>query len=144
LDRLGGADGAALVQSVAGDGALDGELVMRVVERAEAVPLVVEELGKAVLESANREDPLAAVLATSLAATAGIPDALQAAVVARLNRLGIGARVALQTGAVLGRDFSYELIRQTTRRSDLDAALGRLTEAGLLFCRGAAPQSSYR
>jgi predicted ATPase len=44
----------------------------------------------------------------------------------------------------LGREFSYELIRQTARRSDLDAALGQLTDAGLLFCRGARPEGHYR
>ena len=48
-----------------------------------------------------------------------------------------------QIGAVLGREFSYELIHRVARRPDLDAALGRLTNAGLLFYRGLPPQSFY-
>jgi predicted ATPase len=48
-----------------------------------------------------------------------------------------------QIGAVVGREFSYELIHRVARRPDLDTALGRLTDAGLLFCRGLPPASSY-
>jgi len=48
---------------------------------------------------------------------------------------------------VLGREFSYELIAQVAQpqraEADLQAALGALTGAGLLFCRGVAPRSSY-
>src|SRR5207237_4586844 len=65
--------------------------------------------------------------------------------VARLDRLGTGAREIAQVGSVLGREFSYDLVARVAKRGDgeLDAALGQLTESGLLFCRGAAPQSSY-
>ena len=48
-------------------------------------------------------------------------------------------------GAVLGREFSYALIQPVAQRSDIElqAALARLTEAGLLFCRGVSPHASY-
>src|SRR6202040_2551543 len=64
---------------------------------------------------------------------------------ARLDRIGAAAREVAQIGAVLGREFSYELIQPVARRSDaeLQTALARLTEAGLLFCRGAPPHASY-
>jgi hypothetical protein len=46
---------------------------------------------------------------------------------------------------VLGREFSYELIEPVAQRPEreLQAALGRLSDAGLLFCRGTAPHASY-
>jgi predicted ATPase len=44
---------------------------------------------------------------------------------------------------VLGREFAYELIERVAHRPDLDVALGRLSDAGLLFCRGLPPHSSY-
>jgi predicted ATPase len=47
---------------------------------------------------------------------------------------------------VLGREFPYELIARAhpqRAEADLQAALGALTGAGLLFCRGAAPRSRY-
>ena len=45
----------------------------------------------------------------------------------------------------MGREFSYELIQPVAQRSEaeLQAALARLIEAGLLFCRGAPPHASY-
>jgi len=48
-------------------------------------------------------------------------------------------------GAVLGREFSYALIETVARRpeKELRAALGQLSDAGLLFCRGTAPHASY-
>ena len=65
--------------------------------------------------------------------------------IARLDRLGPVAKEVGQIGAVLGRDFSYDLIEQVTQRAaaELQSGLDRLAEAELLFCRGVAPQSSY-
>jgi predicted ATPase len=70
---------------------------------------------------------------------------LHASLIARLDRLGTIAKEVGQVGAVLGREFGYDLIQQVAQRSAAELRLGldRLTEAGLLFCRGVAPQSSY-
>jgi hypothetical protein len=79
--------------------------------------------------------------------SSAVPPALHASLIARLDRLGPTAREIAQIGAVLGREFSYELIAlvaQSRRaEADLQAALGAQTGAGLLFCRGIAPRSSY-
>jgi len=145
LNRLGGRDGAELVERLAGNTGLSREIVGEIVERADGVPLFVEELTKAVLESTDREDQVIAVLAASPAATLAIPATLHASLIARLDRLGPTAKEVGQVGAVLGREFDYDLIEQVARRpaSELRSGLDRLVEAGLLFCRGVAPQSSY-
>ena len=64
---------------------------------------------------------------------------------ARLDRLGPTAKEVAQIGAVLGREFVYELIEPVAQRNanDLQAALGQLSDAGLLACRGTAPYASY-
>jgi predicted ATPase len=74
-----------------------------------------------------------------------IPATLHASLIARLDRLGPVAKEVGQIGAVLGREFSYDLITQVARRSaaKIRGGLDRLTQAGLLFCRGVVPQSSY-
>ncbi len=75
LNRLGERDGEALVQKLAGNAALTAEIVAEIVERTDGVPLFVEELTKAVLESAARGDRVAAVLATaSLGRAVGAGD----------------------------------------------------------------------
>ena len=52
---------------------------------------------------------------------------------ARLDRIGPAAKEIAQIGAVLGREFAYELIEPVAQRPEreLQAALGRLDEAGL-------------
>jgi predicted ATPase len=65
LNRLGEGDGVALVERLAGNAGLSHEIVEEIVERADGVPLFVEELTKAVLESADRDNRVAAVLGTS-------------------------------------------------------------------------------
>src|SRR5205814_4122154 len=70
---------------------------------------------------------------------------LHASLIARLDRIGTAAKEVGQIGAVFGREFSYELIEPVAKRSEAELrdALNRLTEAGLLFCRGTPPHSSY-
>jgi hypothetical protein len=70
---------------------------------------------------------------------------LHASLMARLDRLGPAAKEIAQIGAVIGREFGYELIGEVAQRSAAELRLGldRLAEAGLLFCRGVVPLSSY-
>jgi class 3 adenylate cyclase len=141
LTRLGGQEGAALVERLAGNAGLAHETVDEIVARADGVPLFVEELTKAVLESGDHGTALAASPSPGL----GIPATLHASLIARFDRLGPTGREVAQIGAVLGREFPYDLIEQVAHRSatELQAGLDLLTEAGLLFCRGAPPHSSY-
>ena len=145
LNRLGGHDGAALVEHLAGNAGLAREAVDEIVERADGVPLFVEELTKAVLESGDPSDRVAAVLAASPSPAVSIPATLHASLIARLDRLGPSAKEVAQIGAILGREFGYDLIEPVAHRPavELTVALDRLEAAGLLFCRGIAPQSSY-
>jgi predicted ATPase/class 3 adenylate cyclase len=145
LSRLGERHGAALVAQLAGNAGLAREIVDEIVQRADGVPLFVEELTKAVLETDDRDNRVAAVLAASPLPNLAIPTTLQASLIARLDRLGPVAKEVGQVGAVLGREFGYDLIEHVAQRpaSELRSGLDRLVEAGLLFCRGIAPQSSY-
>jgi class 3 adenylate cyclase len=141
LNRLSGREGAALVERLAGNAGLSRETIDEIVQRADGVPLFVEELTKAVLESGDRT----AALGGSPSAALSIPVTLHASLIARLDRLGPTAREVAQIGAVIGRKFGYEVIGHVAQlpTAELRAGLDRLIEAGLLFCRGVAPQSSY-
>src|SRR5712692_1428275 len=143
LNRLDERDGEALVQTLAGNAALTADIIAEIVERTDGVPLFVEELTKAVLEGAGQGDQVAAVLGTASLAALSVPATLHASLMARLDRLGPAAKEIAQIGAVLGREFTYELMDHVAARPDLDVALGQLGDAGLLFCRGVPPQSSY-
>jgi predicted ATPase len=107
--------------------------------------LFVEELTKAMIERADQDHRIAAVLSASPLPALAVPSTLHASLIARLDRIGAAVKEVAQIGAVLGREFSYELIEPVAQRSqtELQAALTRLAEAGLLFARGAPPHASY-
>jgi class 3 adenylate cyclase/predicted ATPase len=144
LNRLGRRERMALVEHVTGGKALPPELLDQIVERTDGVPLFVEELTKAVLESEHlHEDRDRYVLEQPMQQLA-IPTTLQASLMARVDRLG-SAREVLQIGAAIGREFSYELLAAVAGMADavLQDALIRLTEAELLFLRGTPPNAIY-
>jgi class 3 adenylate cyclase/predicted ATPase len=130
LNRLDRRDGAALVEHIAGGKALPAEVVGQIIERTDGVPLFVEEFTKSVLESG--------------AAQREIPTTLQASLMARLDRLGSARRIA-QTGAAIGRQFSYELLRAVSDvpEDELRAALARLVASELVFQRGTPPEAVF-
>ena len=145
LSRLGRRDGAAPVQRLAASAAaLPAEIVDEIVERSDGVPLFLEEVTKVVLEAAAGTAPGA--VAAIPGARAAVPATLQASLLARLDRLGPAAREIAQTGAAIGRDFSYDLIAAVVPRNKTKtlAALDRLVAAGLLFRLGAPPAADYQ
>src|SRR5580704_8057798 len=112
---------------------LSAEVMRRVSERASGVPLFVEEVTRLLLERGE---------AGGLQA---IPPTLQQSLAARLDRLGEAREVA-QIGAVLGRDFTYALLRAVggIDHPALQSALDRLADADLLISEGAGSQGNYR
>ncbi len=130
LSRLGRAQGAQIVRGIAGEHVSD-EAVERIVGRTDGVPLFIEELTKTLVEGGFD------------IAESDIPATLQASLLARIDRLGADAKAVAQIGAVIGRDFSYELLSRVAGETDLDAALDRLTRSELVFRSGVPPQATY-
>ena len=100
LNRLGEREVAALVERVIGNRSLPESIRQDIIERADGIPLFVEEMTRAVLEAASDGDAgktIATVPPTALA----VPASLHASLMARLDRLGPAKEVA-QIGAVMG------------------------------------------
>lgn len=137
LERMSDAQAMEIVRAMLAKSDVDDDVAQRIVERAEGIPLFVEEISQVVLEASD----------TSSAPTLGeIPATLQSPLLARLDRLG-SAKEVVQVASVLGRDFSGELLRIVIGSErpgliddkDLDRALSELTIAGLLTTRSDAP-----
>jgi len=130
LNRLDRRDRAALVSQIAGPSALADEVIDQIVERTDGVPLFVEELTKSVLEGGMP--------------AAGIPTTLHDSLMARLDRLS-SVRLLAQTGAAIGREFSYALLRAVSHlpEDELRSALSRLVSSELVFQRGMPPDAVY-
>jgi predicted ATPase len=122
-----------MVGELASRHALSGEVIEGVSERTGGVPLFVEEVTRLLLERGEHGGVQA------------IPPTLQQSLAARLDRLG-SAREVAQIGSVLGREFTYPLLRHVAEFDNptLQASLDRLAESDLLFVEGAPPQATYR
>jgi predicted ATPase len=122
-----------MVGEISSRHALSKEVVEGVTERTGGVPLFVEEVTRLLLERGEQGGVRA------------IPPTLQQSLAARLDRLGPAREVA-QIGAVLGRDFAYQLLRNVAELDEpaLQVSLDRLADADLLYVEGAPRQASYR
>jgi predicted ATPase len=145
LSRLEHPQVAALITQQVGGKALPAEVVQHIVTKTDGVPLYVEELTKMLLASPLLREEAGPhyVLAGPLRASA-IPDTLQGALMGRLDQLPAAKEVA-QLAAVLGRAFTYDLIRSVAPEDEetLQAGLGQLVAAELLYQRGRPPRSRY-
>jgi class 3 adenylate cyclase/predicted ATPase len=144
LNRLGKREGEALALSAAKGKALPPEVLSHILARTDGVPLFVEELTKTVLESGLLNDVGDRYVLTGPLSSLAIPSTLHASLLARLDRLAAVKDVA-QTGAAIGREFSYSLIAAVAGllEQDLRTALAQLVAAELIFQRGRPPEAKY-
>ena len=156
LSPLDRAQVARMVGELASRHALSKEVIEGVSERTGGVPLFVEEVTRLLLERGVE------------GGAQTIPPTLQQSLAARLDRLGPAREIA-QIGAVLGRSFSYALLRGVAApvagvadrgsrghaglseagyrgldETGLGSSLERLAEADILFIEGDASQANYR
>jgi class 3 adenylate cyclase len=143
LSRLGEREAATIIERLVGNKELPADVMAEIVERTDGIPLFVEEMTKAVLEA---ESEGAARLTTAAVASPAlaVPESLHASLMARLDRLGSAKGIA-QIGSVIGRELSHTLLTAVARKpeAELQSALGRLIEAGLLFRQGEPPHATY-
>jgi predicted ATPase len=144
MSRLGRRQGADLVARVTGAKPLPAAIVEQIVARTDGVPLFVEELTKTVLESGLLADKGDHYELFGPLPPLAIPTTLHDSLMARLDRLAPVKEVA-QIGAVIGRQFSHELLAAVAPMSanQLGDALEQLVDSELVFRRGAPPEATY-
>jgi tetratricopeptide (TPR) repeat protein len=144
LTKLNDRQCASMVARVAGDRSLPASLIDQILDKTDGIPLFVEELTKAILESGPSDGtPLEDVGVTD-ASVLAIPSTMQDSLMARLDRLGSAKDVA-QIGAVIGREFEFELLSAVTSLSDteLDASIATVIESGLVSRSGSGQRTSF-
>ncbi len=130
LQRLGDDDCFQLASLVAHGRGMPNPLLRSIVARSDGVPLFIEELAVAALETGR----VGAERAPASGADAGdVPAALYDPLMMRLDRLGDAKRIA-QLAAVIGRSFSRRLLAASAGADEtaLDASLARLLDSGLI------------
>jgi class 3 adenylate cyclase/tetratricopeptide (TPR) repeat protein len=140
IERLTSKQASSLLESVASGMPLLSDIHNSVLSKAEGVPLYLEELARSALDSAASDDEAGDGGDAGLA----VPNNLQSAMLARLDRLGEGKRIA-QIAAVIGREFDIAMLAQVANVSvdALTQQLERLAEMGLVAPQAPGEPSRY-
>ena len=144
LNRLERPEAEALIEHQAGGKEVPPEVVRHIVDKADGVPLYVEELTKTILDTNYLNEEADRYTLNRPLSEVAIPTSLQDSLMARLDRLPTLREVA-QIGAVLGREFAYELLRVVAglEEPQLQSGLEQLVADELLYQRGRFPRSRY-
>lgn len=144
LSRLSQGPVEAMVAQLAKGKPLPAEVLQQVVQRADGVPLFVEECTKAVLEGELLHETDHQYQLTTPLPHLAIPVTLSDSLTARLDRLDTAKRV-VQLGAVIGRQFEHTLLRAVWEHDEmrLQQELDLLIKAELVYQQGMAPQATY-
>jgi predicted ATPase len=145
LNRLSNRESLIMISHLLGTEDIESDLEELILEKTEGVPFFIEEFVEALkeLKVIERKDSRYHLVKDMQAVT--IPSTIQDVIMARVDSLPEGAKELLQTGSVIEREFSYELIKQVTGlpEQELLSQLSLLKDLELLYERGIYPQSTY-
>ena len=141
LLTLGRDDSLTMIDWLCHGHAVPGSAMTAIADRADGLPLFIEDLTKDIVEMSDLQKPDPT---RPPGRHVDIPDTLKDTLMSRLDRLGSAKEVA-QIGAVIGREFAYPVLSRVADRSDeeLKEQLQRLVGSGLVAERGHAPATSY-
>ena len=139
LNRIKKAESRTMLDAVLGEETLSERVVSAIVSRADGIPLFIEETGRSVLQACKDVSP-----GKCEGDRIKVPSTLQDSLMARLDRLSFGKKVA-QRGAAIGREFTEDLLKSVCEMdsSTVDRALDELVESRLLFKRAGRQGTVY-
>ncbi|HET7236406.1 MAG TPA: adenylate/guanylate cyclase domain-containing protein [Actinomycetota bacterium] len=119
----------ALIAALVPEGLVSEAIVGQLVTKAEGNPLYVEELLRALIEAGgDRRRTWTITPATA----AELPPALEALLVARIDRLETGPRRLAQVAAVVGREFPVSVAASVAGSRDPDGDIAALLRAEIV------------
>jgi predicted ATPase/class 3 adenylate cyclase len=145
LTRLSRSEVAGMVEAIClRERRMLQPILNQIIEKADGLPLFIEELTNSILASMRNRVTDSAVANGSDSNALKVPDTLYDALMERLDRVPQGRRLA-QTAAVIGREFSFELLSLALRieENDLRLTLARLEDADIVYRVGISPQVMF-
>ncbi len=144
VNRLDSNESAAIVASLLEESQQHQLSVDAIVEKTDGVPLFIEELTKAAVESRVGVDPGGPNSAHGQQDPLALPSTLKDSLMSRIDRLP-QADVVMPIGAAIGRSFSYAILAAVTgiEAAALAPILSRLVNAELLEQRGEPPEAVF-
>jgi class 3 adenylate cyclase/tetratricopeptide (TPR) repeat protein len=145
LNRLSNRESLSMVNNLLDAEEIDRNLEELILSKAEGIPFFIEEFIKSLKDLKIIEKKESKYYLAKDIQEVAIPSTIHDVIMARVDTLPEGAKELLQTGSVIEREFSYELIRRVTGLSqeELLSCLSVLKDSELLYERGIYPESNY-
>jgi len=123
---------------------IDPDLYKLIINKTEGIPFFIEEIVKYFTEAKLIERKDKYYLSKDVQ-NISIPATIHDVLMARIDSLPIGSKEVLQTGSVIEREFSYQLLKKIIdiSENELLSQLSFLNETELIYERGVYPQSTY-
>ncbi len=119
----------ALIEALVPPGLVGESVKDELVAKAEGNPLYVEELLRALLEAGGDRKRTWTITPST---AAELPPALEALLVARIDRLAPGARRLAQVSAVVGREFPVSVAAGVAGSENADRDIGELLRSEIV------------
>jgi class 3 adenylate cyclase/tetratricopeptide (TPR) repeat protein len=144
LSPLSEVDALAMAGRVLGVDHIPADVTRALLDKAEGVPLFVEEVTKTFLDLGILERDNGGFRLVRPIADAAVPDTIQDIIMARLDRLGDDGKRTVQLAAVIGRQFVGRLLERIAGHTgELEGFLQELKALEIIYEQGRLPEPAY-
>jgi len=145
LNRLANRESLDMIRTLLETEEIAEDLGSLILEKSEGVPFFIEEFTKSLQESGSIKNTDGRSHLSADLSSFSIPETLHDLLMSRVDRLPEGAKEILQIGAVIEREFGWNLLKEVARLEEMEllSRLSHLKEAELIFERGIFPEVNY-
>ncbi len=144
LTTLGESEALAVARGVLGAAELPREVTAALMDKAEGVPLFIEEVAKTLLDIGVLRRDGDRVTLVKGPGEISVPGTIHDIIMARLDRLGDEGKRAVQLASVIGRQFLVRLLRRVAGMGEqMDALLRELQALEIIYDKGLMPEPAY-
>jgi class 3 adenylate cyclase/tetratricopeptide (TPR) repeat protein len=144
LHPLSEADAVAMAGHVLGAADLPSALRQALLDKAEGVPLFIEEVIRTLLDLRMLRRDGDGYRLVEGGGHVNVPDTIQGIIMARLDRLGEDGKRTVQLASVIGRQFLGRLLQRVAGLADrLTGLLDELKDLEIIYELGLAPEPAY-
>jgi len=144
--RLSNNEVEEMIRSILGGKKITKELIKLITDKADGIPFYVEEIIKSFTEGGIivREKGGGYSVSKGIVEV-DVPDTIQDVISARIDRLEENLKGTLQYASVIGKEFSYKLLKELMEIGDeLQDYLTDLKRLELIYERSLFPDLEYR
>jgi class 3 adenylate cyclase/tetratricopeptide (TPR) repeat protein len=144
LSALSEADALAMAGRMLGVERFPADVTRALLDKAEGVPLFVEEVTKTFLDLGILERDNGGFRVVRPIGEASVPDTIHDIIMARLDRLGDEGKRTVQLASVIGRQFLRRLLERIAGLTgELEGFLRELKALEIIYEQGRLPEPAY-